>query len=471
MGDVSDGENMMETRILEILLPHLTNWGYYIIILMTFLETSAFLGLLVPGESVVVMAGLLASKGVLELGDVIWAALLGAIMGDTVGYFIGHRFGEGFFLKYGHYLLFKKEYLDEAKGFFDKHGGKTVFLGRFMAWLRAFAPVVAGISKMPYQRFLFFNVAGGIAWAIIFSVLGYLVGNSWSIIRVYLGRMGILAFIGGGVTLYLYFVLRKKRRFIEGSIGWINRSLSSHIPRTWKFVRRRLSAGEWYGLSLTIGLILFILALFSFGEIAEDVIDKETLFHFDLRIQRLVEGVISPRATEFMVDITNFGGVYLVITIIVVVLTYLLYKGDWWRVFTFFLAAGLGEILLTLLKLSFHRPRPAHHLTVVHGYSFPSGHAFTAMIVYGFLIYMTWQWSKDKVLAFMISFLLIFLIVFIGISRIYLEVHWLTDVLGGYAMGLAWLALSVVIANTIKQMTSMEAKDDEAISSGNSCFD
>jgi len=73
----------------------------------------------------VVIAGLLASRGILELGDVIWVAFLGAIMGDTVGYFIGRRFGEGFFLKYGKYLFFRKEYLDEAKKFFDKHVGKT----------------------------------------------------------------------------------------------------------------------------------------------------------------------------------------------------------------------------------------------------------------------------------------------------------------------------------------------------------
>jgi membrane protein DedA with SNARE-associated domain len=83
----------MESKIIESLLPHLNHWGYYVLLLMTFLETSAFLVFLVPGESMVVIAGLLASRGVLELGDVIWVASLGAIMGDTVGYFIGRRFG------------------------------------------------------------------------------------------------------------------------------------------------------------------------------------------------------------------------------------------------------------------------------------------------------------------------------------------------------------------------------------------
>lgn len=95
----------------------------------------------------IVISGLLASRGVLDLGDVIWVASLGAIFGDTTGYFIGRRFGERFFLKYGRYFLLNKEYLDKAKGFFDRHGGKTVFFGRFMAWLRAFTPFVAGISK------------------------------------------------------------------------------------------------------------------------------------------------------------------------------------------------------------------------------------------------------------------------------------------------------------------------------------
>jgi len=95
--------------ILNLILPHFDHWGYYLLFLMTFLETSAFLGLLVPGESVVVIAGLLAARGTLDLGDVIWVASLGAIFGDTTGYFIGRRFGEGFFLEYGRYFFFNKE--------------------------------------------------------------------------------------------------------------------------------------------------------------------------------------------------------------------------------------------------------------------------------------------------------------------------------------------------------------------------
>lgn len=441
----------MAHKIIEFLLPQLNHWGYYILLLMTFLETSAFLGFLVPGESMVVIAGLLASRGVLELGDVIWVASVGAIFGDTVGYFIGHRFGEGFFLKYGKYVFFKKEYLDEARGFFKKHGGKTVFLGRFMAWLRAFAPVIAGISRMHYPKFLFFNVAGGIIWATTFSLIGYFVGNSWEVIKIYLGRMGVFAFICGAIIAFLYFFITKRRRFIKEKVGWIDKKLSYQMPKTWEFVKGRFKAVEWYGLNLTVALILFIFALFSFGEIIEDLIDKETLFYLDFKIQKLVEGIISPGITRFMVDITNLGGVYLAIITVCATALYLLYRRYWWESFTLFLVAGVGEMFLAFLKLLFHRQRPEQQIVAAHGYSFPSGHAFAATIAYGFLIYITWKLTKSEVLRFVIFSVSILLIVLIGISRVYLNVHWLTDVLGGYAAGFAWLIFSIITINTIKQ--------------------
>jgi membrane protein DedA with SNARE-associated domain/membrane-associated phospholipid phosphatase len=444
----------MEKYIFDIILPHLNYWGYYVLFLMTFLETSAFLGFIVPGESMVVIAGLLASRGVLDLGDVIWVASFGAVAGDTVGYFIGYRFGEGLFLKYGRYLLIKKEYLDEAKKFFDKHGGKTVFFGRFMAWLRAFAPAIAGISKMRYPKFLLFNVAGGIVWATTFSVLGYFVGNSWDIIKIYLGRLGIFAFIIGAIIIYLYFLFTKRRRLIKEKVGWIDKRMFSQMPKTWEFVKRRFNAGEWYGWNLTISLVFLILALFSFGEIAEDFIDKENLFYLDLKVQKLVESITSPAITRFMVDITNIGGVYLIALIAAAMVLNLFYRRYWLDLFALFIAVGFGEMLLIILKLFFHRPRPSPQIISAHGYAFPSSHAFAAMTVCGFLIYMTWKLIKVKALRYIVFFFSGILIILVGISRVYLNVHWLSDVLGGYTAGVAWLLFSIVIINTVRQMTS-----------------
>ncbi len=211
----------MEERVLNLILPYLTDWGCYIIFIMAFLETSAFVGLLVPGESVIVLGGFFAGMGMLNLEAIIGAGSVGAVLGDTVGYFLGYHYGESLFRTYGHYVFIHPEYLDEAKDFFARHGGKTVFLGRFVAWLRAFAPVVAGIARMPYHTFLLANVCGGVVWVTSFTVLGYFVGNNWNIIEKYLGRAGIAASIAGIVVFIAYrrIMLRQrtlKRHDVEG---------------------------------------------------------------------------------------------------------------------------------------------------------------------------------------------------------------------------------------------------------------
>ncbi|MFI5396997.1 MAG: DedA family protein [Candidatus Binatia bacterium] len=203
----------MDERILNFLLSHVQNWGYYVVFVMAFLETSAFVGLLVPGESVIVIAGLFAASGALNLTAVIGLASAGAILGDSVGYLIGYWFGESFFRKFGRYFLFNPRYLDDARRFFAEHGGKTVFLGRFVGYLRAFAPVVAGMSRMPYLWFVIANVCGGVVWAVTFSLIGYFVGNNWVTIEKYLGRAGVVAFAAGVVGIYVYvrFVRRRQR--------------------------------------------------------------------------------------------------------------------------------------------------------------------------------------------------------------------------------------------------------------------
>ena len=202
----------MPDDFLNFLLGQLADWGYYIVFAMAFLETSAFVGLLVPGETVVVIAGLAAATGSLRLDAVIGVASTGAVLGDTVGYFIGCHFGEAFFARYGRYLFFKPRYLRQSQRFFAAHGGKTVFFGRFVGYLRAFAPVVAGISRMPYHWFLLANVSGAIAWATAFTLIGYFVGGNWQTVERYLGRAGTVAFGLAVIGALAYLQVSRDRR-------------------------------------------------------------------------------------------------------------------------------------------------------------------------------------------------------------------------------------------------------------------
>jgi membrane-associated protein len=197
--------------VLDFMRAHVHQYGYLLLFLLTFLETSAFLGLLAPGEAALVIAGLFASRGPLELGLVVPLAVLGAFLGDNTGYWLGRRFGTRVLERYGKYAFFDREALAEVRKYYASHGGKTVLLGRFTSIIRSFGPFVAGSSHMPYGPFALWSAVGCVAWGTLYSVVGYYFGESWDVIEKYLGRAGLVGFLCGMVLLAGYVIVRKRR--------------------------------------------------------------------------------------------------------------------------------------------------------------------------------------------------------------------------------------------------------------------
>ncbi len=150
--------------------------GYIGVFSIVFLESGMLVGFFFPGDSLLFTAGFLASQGIFNISYLILGCFLGAVIGDSVGYFIGHRFGRKLFEKENSYL-FRKDHLAKTEAFYDKHGGKTIILARFMPVIRAFAPVVAGISSMHYSTFLFYNLFGGFLWAVGLTLAGFYLGS------------------------------------------------------------------------------------------------------------------------------------------------------------------------------------------------------------------------------------------------------------------------------------------------------
>ncbi|HZR46298.1 MAG TPA: DedA family protein [Candidatus Manganitrophaceae bacterium] len=185
------------------------HWGYLIVFLGATLEASAFLGIVVPGESLVLIGGFLANQGVLDLGDLIVLVALGAVLGDSIGYELGRYLGRSWLLRYGRWAGLRPEHLDRVDQVFERHGGKSVFFGRFIGFLRALVPFIAGASRMRYRQFLFYNALGGILWSITFVLLGYFLGASWQVAEKWVGRAGG---IGGAVFLLLIFLWFRRRR-------------------------------------------------------------------------------------------------------------------------------------------------------------------------------------------------------------------------------------------------------------------
>jgi undecaprenyl-diphosphatase len=194
---------------LLALLGRVGSWSYALIFVAATLESSAFVGLFVPGDTIAVIAGFLAWEGVLDLPETIAVAAAGAILGDSIGYELGRRLGRPWLLRHGNRFGLHRRRLQHLDELFERHGGKTVIFSRFIAFVRALAPFVAGSSRMPYLRFLAFNAVGAVLWAVALVSLGYLLGASWRIAEQWVGRVGTVA---GVIVITLAIIWFRWRR-------------------------------------------------------------------------------------------------------------------------------------------------------------------------------------------------------------------------------------------------------------------
>jgi membrane-associated protein len=160
---------------LNAIIQNFGIWTYLILFLIIFLETGIVITPFLPGDSLLFAAGSFAALGSLNVFALFIILTLAAILGDTLNYWIGHFIGPRAFS--GNVRFLKKEYLDRTHGFYDKHGGKTIILARFIPIIRTFAPFVAGVGAMDYPRFFFFNVIGAVLWVALFTFGGYFFGN------------------------------------------------------------------------------------------------------------------------------------------------------------------------------------------------------------------------------------------------------------------------------------------------------
>ena len=156
----------------------LIRWGGYVVLVaIVFTETGLLVGLFLPGDSLLVAAGLIAASGGLDIWILNALLIPSAIIGDSVGYSIGFKAGRALFARENSFF-FRKDHLLRTKAFYEKYGGKTIVLARFIPIIRTFAPVVAGVAEMAYKRFLFFNVFGAAFWVLSMTLIGFFLGQT-----------------------------------------------------------------------------------------------------------------------------------------------------------------------------------------------------------------------------------------------------------------------------------------------------
>jgi membrane protein DedA with SNARE-associated domain len=191
---------------LDELLHLIGRYGYLGVFLGVMLESA---GVPLPGETVLIAAGALVHRGVLDPGDALFCGILGAVIGDQIGYWVGRLGGRPFVLRWGRYALITPERLGHAEAFFARHGGRAIFLARFVVGLRVFGALVAGTSRMPWGRFALYNVLGGTVWATAAVSLGYFLWASISLIEHWVGRASLLLLAAIALALLLRWTYRR----------------------------------------------------------------------------------------------------------------------------------------------------------------------------------------------------------------------------------------------------------------------
>ena len=427
-------------------------WTVAVVFLGPALESSAFLGFVFPGELAVLLGGVLAYQGRVQLPAVIAAAVLGAIVGDTIGYWVGRRWGHQILRGIGSRIPFLKhridEHLERARAFLKRRGGMAVLVGRFTTALRVMVPGLAGMADMHYPTFFVFNALGGALWGTAFVLLGYFAGATWQRAAGYAteGGLALLALVILGLVLF-----RALRNVQEGgervpdrlarmpAATWVRRSL----PRTSAWLACRVDTSSPRGFVLSLVVLIGAFSAWLFGAMAQDVVAHEEAVGYDPGILRFAVDHRERWLTTVMKAVTWVGSNEALIPLVLGACIWLLWRRRAGRPAVGVVAALAGvNLLYDLTKALVARPRPPAALQLVHvsGSAFPSGHAAQALAAWGAVaIALTSGRSlRVRILAGIATAILVLLI---GVSRIYLGVHWFTDVLGGLALGGLWLSV------------------------------
>ena len=422
------------------------SYGYAVVFLFVAIES---LGIPLPGETVLVTAGALAALGHLSIWWVIATAAVGGIVGDAAGYWIGRLGGLALLKRYGSVIGFDDKKLASVHTFFEKHGPKTVFLGRFIALLRTWAALLAGTAEMRYGVFTFYNVLGGITWAALFGALGYLFGQSLPLLEQYIGQASLAAVLLVALVVALALGWRwfnaNRDALTERVVRYWDLFRKRH-PRTAKFIAARFARGEYLGLHLTVGFIISLAALWLFAAVTEDVVTHDPLTNFDLALTTWIRAHTTPLGDRIFTAVSLTGSPISMAAVGMIGAVIIVMRRKWLELAAWvagFMGAG---VLAYILKIVIQRPRPVGATAFLHGdsFSFPSGHALGSLVGYGMLAYVIGSnWVTTARGRFRLVIGTAVLVVAIGISRLYLGVHYFSDVVGGYAVGVLWLSVCI----------------------------
>lgn len=438
-------------------IEHFHTIGYWIVFLATLLETLIGIGLIIPGSIIILLMGALSARGYFDIGGIIWFAVIGATIGDNINYLIGKKIGKKLITN-GLWII-KPHYLARGAKLFNKYGARSVLLGRLILSLKDTNPLIAGAFGMKRLSFMIWDLLGIIIWSLMWILPGYFIGKSFNIAHIWVTRgwillVGMIIFFS---VIYLFeLLLVKNLKKIFRFLLSISRSIGEAITENpdvkklkakhkliFKFFKNRLNKGNLYGLPLTFLTLAFLYVLLLFGGVVEEILTSDLVLGTDIRVANVLVILRDIELTRFFLWITLLGKAQVVITLLISMTIVLWIWKKWQYILPMFVSVVGGQAFSMLGKYIFSVERPSIALYNEKYFSFPSAHATVAVAFYGFLTYIALRNFKSWQRRIKILFFGTVLISLISFSRMYLGVHYLSDVWGGNLIGALWLILGI----------------------------
>ena len=463
-------------RVIEEVAQTLGPYTYVFVGAMAFLETGAFVGLVAPGEASVVIGGVVAGQGEIDVVPLIGLVWLACILGDTTSFLFGRRLGRTFMLRHGRRLKITPERLERVEGYFERHGGATVLVGRFIGLVRAVAPFIAGSSGMPYGRFLPYSVIGTGLWGTTYCLLGFFFYRSFSQVTEIAGQ-ATLAFglvVGTAVGAVLAYRRLRHERERQRLARWLERQGRRPLLRpaaavarrvaavarpVWRralrplwgrirpllgFVADRLGPGP-LGLEFTSVLAVTLVGLYVFGLYSVILSGGTRLTPADQTLLDLAGQLRLDGVTDVLRLLTDLAS--LPVAAGLVTLASLLLAMHRRPIEAVSLVAGLAAVWVSvqLTKAGVDRPRPVGALIETRGASFPSGHAAYSTAFVAIALTLSRALPGLFRRAAMVIAALV-LVALAGLSRLYLGAHFWSDVAGGWGLGFGLFGACAAVA-------------------------
>jgi membrane protein DedA with SNARE-associated domain len=448
--------------LLEKVAHALGAWTYALVGFFAFAETGAFIGLVAPGETVMLLGGAVAGQGAINLYVTIALAWTMACAGDVTSFYLGRRLGRDFLMKHGPRFGFSHERLHQVEDFFSRHGGKTIFIGRFVGFVRAFAPFIAGSSGMRFRQFFPYSVLGCGIWTSSVIVIGYVFSKSIDTAIDYAGKgaviLGVLiVVVVGAVWGTRYLRVAENRR---EAVRWMD----DHAATAWitAFARRhetglrligdRLTPGGKFGLEFTSLMAILAVGLFVLIAYIVVVEGDPGPTPGDETALDVAEALHCGFMTTFSKVFTFFGSGAFVWPLTGVCAAGLAWKRRWTEFCVLLVGMAAIQIGFSEIKAAVDRPRPPEGLVATHGSSFPSGHAAHSVIYVWLATTIVVRLRPGMTRAALVVVAGIVVTALVGLSRVYLNVHYLSDVSGGWALGAACFSICAAVGLVVSQL-------------------